>query len=401
MKTLTTGKISFQNLKRKPFRTIALMVVAGILAFVLFSGTILTLSLKNGLKSVEARFGADLIVVPLGYEGAQEAILLTGEPSYFYFDRTVEDKLSQVEGIEMLTTQFYLTSLGADCCDLPVQIIGYDPSSDFVIQPWICQRLSGGVEDGKLIVGSDIHLDNDLSVKFYDKVFPVAAQLDETGTGLDQSVFATQATIKDLFTHAKKKGMNFLSDTNPDTLISSVLIKAKDGYTVEQIMTNIRRKVDGVQIIKTQSMIAKLSQSLDKFTGFLYFFAAIALVMAPVLLSVVFSTSANERKKEFATLRILGATRKKLASILIRESLYIGGTGGTLGILLAAMFVFPFSLLISQSIGLPYIQPAPLLILAILLGTLLISLLIGPLASAYAAVKISRVDTYLAFREGE
>lgn len=401
MQALTPVKLSFQNLKRKPFRTIALMVVVGILSFVLFSGTLLTLSLKNGLKSVEARFGADLIVVPLGYEGAQEAILLTGEPSYFYFDKTVVDKLSEVKGIKELTTQFYLTSLGADCCDLPVQLIGFDPASDFVIQPWICQRFSGDLENGTVIVGSDIHLESNRSVKFYDKVYPVAAQLDETGTGLDQSVFTTQETIMDLFIRAKEKGMNFLSDTNPENLISSVLINIEDGYTVDQVMTNIRRTMDGVQIIKTQSMITNIAKSINSFVSFIYIFAAIALVIAPVLLAVVFSTTANERKKEFATLRILGATRKKLSAILIGESFYISTAGGILGIALAAAFVFPYSLLISSSIGLPYVQPSPLWILVILAGSLLISVLIGPIASAHAALKISRVDTYLTFREGE
>ncbi|GAE87904.1 ABC transporter permease protein [Acetivibrio straminisolvens JCM 21531] len=120
-----------------------------------------------------------------------------------------------------------------------------------------------------------------------------------------------------------------------------------------------------------------------------------------VILMVVFSASANERKKEFAIMRILGATKKKLAAILIWESLYISMSGGVIGTMLAAIFVFPFNVFIGDNIGLPYIQPSLLWIIAILLGTLLVAFSLGPIASAYFAVKVSRSQTYLTLREGE
>lgn len=398
---LTPHKLSRLNIKRKPFRTYALTIVVSVLSFVLFGGSMVSISLKNGLGGLEARLGADLIVVPLGHESDQKALLLTGKPSYFYFDAGIADKLRELDGISRLSTQFYLTALSASCCSVPVQIIGIDPASDFTITPWIKESIGGDIENGALIVGSDIQLEDNKHIRFFDKEYPVAARLDETGTGLDQSVFASIETIKDLYQRARQKGLNFLAGTDPEGSISTVLIKVKDGYGIERLITDIRRSMDGVQIIKTQGLIGSISSSLGNFISFFKLFAITFLVITLLILSVVFSATANERKKEFATLRLLGATRKRLAAILLWESLYISGTGGVIGTGMAAAIVFPFNVYIADRIGLPYLMPSPLWIATMLTGSLVAAVAVGPAASAYLAVKLCRPQTYLTFREGE
>ncbi len=400
-KTLTSSKISYLNLKRKPFRTFTLILVVAILSFVLFGGSILSFSMKRGLSSVEERLGADLIVVPLGHEQEQESILLTGEPSYFYFNREIVNKLKEADGIKELSTQFYLTSLSAACCSFPVQIIGFDPETDFSIQPWIRETVGGNLESGALIVGSDILIENGKHIKLFDKEYLVDARLDETGTGLDQSVFATMETIKDIYGHAKEKGLYFLEETDPSTSISSVLIKVKEGYNVDEVATNIRRGTDGIQIVKTKTLVTNISKSLNHFITSFYVFAGAFLIVTLVVLTAIFSASANERKKEFALLRIMGAAKEKLISILFWESLYISVIGSAIGIILAALLVFPFNTYIGDNIGLPYMQISPIWILTILIGTLLVAVGISIVASVYCTVKISRVDTYLTLREGE
>ena len=400
-KTLTSSKISYLNLKRKPFRTFTLILVVAILSFVLFGGSILSFSMKRGLSSVEERLGADLIVVPLGHEQEQESILLTGEPSYFYFNREIVNKLKEADGIKELSTQFYLTSLSAACCSFPVQINGFDPETDFSIQPWIRETVGGNLESGALIVGSDILIENGKHIKLFDKEYLVDARLDETGTGLDQSVFATMETIKDIYGHAKEKGLYFLEETDPSTSISSVLIKVKEGYNVDEVATNIRRGTDGIQIVKTKTLVTNISKSLNHFITSFYVFAGAFLIVTLVVLTAIFSASANERKKEFALLRIMGAAKEKLISILFWESLYISVIGSAIGIILAALLVFPFNTYIGDNIGLPYMQISPIWILTILIGTLLVAVGISIVASVYCTVKISRVDTYLTLREGE
>jgi putative ABC transport system permease protein len=123
--------------------------------------------------------------------------------------------------------------------------------------------------------------------------------------------------------------------------------------------------------------------------------------VAFIVLAAVFSGSIHERKKEFAVLRILGATRGKLTRIVLGESALAGASGGAAGIVLASLAVFPFSALISERLELPWLDAPLLRIILLGLGSLVLSTLAGPLASLYAALRISRAETYFTLREGE
>ena len=83
---LSLFNIAKTNIKRQPVRTFFLGLLIFVLAFVLFSGTFLMKSLNDGLSSLSDRLGADIIVVPQGYDGKIEGALLRGEPNTFYFD---------------------------------------------------------------------------------------------------------------------------------------------------------------------------------------------------------------------------------------------------------------------------------------------------------------------------
>jgi hypothetical protein len=73
--------------------------------------------------------------------------------------------------------------------------------------------------------------------------------------------------------------------------------------------------------------------------------------------------------------------------------------GAVMGILLAAMVIFPFSTLISGRLELPYLE-APLFNILALVFVPLSVRTTGPLASLYVALKISKAETYFTMREG-
>lgn len=399
-KPLTIGRLSVSNIKRKPLRTAGLIIIVALVACVVFAGGILSVSMKNGLENVKARFGADLMVVPLGYDEGAEGILLKGEPAYFYFDRSVEQQLRSVEGIKTVSAQFYLTSLSQDCCDIPVQFIGFDPDTDFTVQPWISEVYSRSIKDGELIIGYDITAD-DGHLKFFNQDYTVAARLEKTGTGLDGAVYANINTLVQLFSAAKASGLSFVGDVDPKASLSSVLIQTKDGYTPDEVAHNIHASIDGIQVIKTTSMMTGIADNLGSLIVFLYGFAALFLLAAFVMLTILFTLTAHERKKEFAILRVLGASSKKLSQLVLSEALFISGAGGIAGIAVAAAVVFSFNTYIGDQLHSPYLQPGLPVILGVALVSLVIAFGLGPLAAAYSAAKLNRREVYLTMREGE
>lgn len=397
----STFGIAYINVRNNLKRSIWLIILTGILSFVLFGGTILIQSLGNGLSNMKERLGADIMIVPVENESDFEAVLLKGEPSCFYFGRSLEQKVSGLEGVGSCTSQFYLTSLDAECCDTRVQIIGFDPETDFSVKPWISKVYDGELEEGAVVIGNDIHLENSDSIKLFGTEYKVAAKLDATGTGLDQAVYASTETIRGMYEAALLKGQRFLDDVDPDKSISTILIKAKEGTDRAGLIRNIRRELGGVKIIESQSMISGTAANMKEIAILLYVFAGLFLLTTIGVLVVVFSIIAGERKKEFAVLRTLGATKKKLARIVLSESVIISSIGGILGIIAAAAIVFPFQVYIGDKLGMPYLLPSPLILFLIFVAVLLTSFLIGPLTAASSAVKISRAETYITMREGE
>ncbi|MDR2344177.1 MAG: FtsX-like permease family protein [Spirochaetaceae bacterium] len=400
-KVFNTGLLSLENLKAKPFRTACLMVVTAALAFTLFGGAIIVLNLQQGLSAMTRRFGADLMVVPAGSGEKAQSVLLNGGHSYFYFDSGIADAVAKTEGIACASPQFFLASLSTDCCDEAVQLIAYDPASDFVVQPWIAEKHSNTVAEGQLVIGSKIIPRANGSIKLFNHEYPVAARLSDSASGLDTSIFMTMGTMRDLIDRAHAEKYNFLADSYGDNAISAVLVKADPLKNTTALAYTIRRENKGVEVLVSQGIFSRISGALSGLVSYMRIFSAAFWALAFIILAAVFSGSIHERKKEFAVLRILGATRKKLAGIVLGESFLAGIAGSAAGIVLASLAIFPFSTLIGERLELPYLD-APLSGIALLVpGSLGLSALVGPLASLYSALRISGAETYFTMREGE
>ena len=395
-------KLPFRNLTRKPVRTGAMVLLVMFLAFSIFSGSVVVTSLRRGLDSLETRLGADIIVVPDSAKSKVNlnTMMVQGVPGYFYMDKAYFDKVSQIEGIEQISAQYYLASVSAGCCSIPVQLVGFDPDTDFSIQPWIRQSYSKELGDEDVLIGCNIENEPGGTITFYGVDCHVAGQLDETGTELDNAVYANANTIKSLIKASEDLGMNVLTQSNPDTLISSILIKVKDGYSIEGVMNDINIHVRRVQAVQTKQMLSGVAEGLTHVSDIVRLLIAAVWVLALAIMIIAFSMLVNERKKEFAVLRVIGTSRSMLARIVLSESLLIGVIGGLLGIGIAALFVFPFSGFIETELGLPFLLPEAGWIVKTGIATLAASVLAGPLTSAFSAYCLSRVDTGTILREG-
>jgi putative ABC transport system permease protein len=400
-KSFSLSSLPIYNIVQRPYRTIGLIVLAALMAFVIFAGSVLTISLKNGLDCLKTRFGADLIVIPEENNSQFEGILLKGEPSYFYMDKSYVEQIAKINGVAQASPQFYLASTGNDCCDVAVQIIGFDSETDFSVQPWINEVYKGELTEGAVIVGSDISIAEDETITFFGRSHPIAAQLAKTGTGLDSAAFAATATIIEMMNDSVEKGFNFIGSDNPNNIVSSVLIKAEAGYDLAQIKRDILYNIKGVKVVEKQNVMTDISDNIKSFSSLMYIFAVMFLVLAVITLNIVFSVSTNERKKELALLRTIGFTRKRLAGLLHKESFLICAIGWLIGAIVAAVVVFPFSTAIEVGFGMPYLSPSALQILLVLIISMLITIGAGTLASAYSALRISYLQIGFLLKEGE
>lgn len=369
-------------------RYLGLVTVVTVLGTVLLSGMIIIISLRNGINCLEERMGADLMIVPLGEESKTESILIKGEPGYYYLEKDVADKLNSadIEGIEKYACQFYLVSSNQGCCDIPVQFIGIDEKEDFTVQPWIKETLEKDVlTDGSIVVGSDIDVPEDGKIKFFGRYYTIGAQLEETGTGLDQAAFSNMNTIRDLYDAAKKKGFTFIDGIDPDNNISTILIRVSEGYTPAEVKHNIRASIDGLQVIETKSMTNSVENSLSAFVIMLYILLIVIFVLSLVILSVVFKLSVYERTAQLLLMRSIGATGRQIKSLILLDAFVVSVIGTIIGVVITSLVVFPFRTAISSAVAIPFLFPGLTKMILIYISAVVISVLSGPVSAYISA----------------
>ncbi len=400
---MSIRKLLFFNIVRRPLRTFALLFICIVMSAAVFGGAVISASLQNGINSLEQRLGADIIVLP---ESASEKvklenILLQGTPGYFYMDKNIENTLAGVDGVDKLSAQYFLVSANAECCTVQVQIIGFDDETDFSVKPWLSEAYSGSLGRNEIVVGSGLSTRVGHTLKLYGVECKAVGKLESTGTGLDTAVYASADTVRDLIKAAESKGISVLSKQSPDDVISSVYIKVKDGYDIDEVAANINLGIDGVQAVRTKSMLTGTADKLSVISGSVTVLIIAVWVLSAVIMLIVFTALVNERKREFAVLRAVGFSRRKLGTQVMSETLVICLIGAVIGIAIASAVVFPFSRLIETQSGLPFLSPGILTSLgyaALAFGAVILT---GPLASVYSAYRLSRVDTAKILREGD
>lgn len=390
-----------RNILKKPLRSAALIIIAAFLAFSAFGGSLMVMSLSNGLDSLSARLGADIVVVPYAATSkvSYDSVIIQGKPGQFYMDAQYYDEIqNDIEGIDKITAQFYLASAKASCCSARLQIIGFDPATDFSVQPWIAKSYTKALSEFDAVVGSDVTPNADMTIEIYGKTLRVQAVLEKTGTELDSAMYVNTATMKQLILAHNEKNPNQERAVNPDKVVSSVLIKVADGYDIDDVVSDINLHVRQVKAIRTQNMISDVSDSLSGVSGMIGVLMVAVWGLSVIIMAIAFTMMMHERKKEFAVLRVLGASRARLAGFVFIENALLTLTGGLCGVVITVLMTLLFNGLIEQSIGLPFLLPGVGTICLAGLLTLLVTVAAGALTAAASAYTISKMDTGLILR---
>ncbi|MHB1326140.1 MAG: ABC transporter permease [Thermoleophilia bacterium] len=400
MKRLGLLYLGAQNLRRKPFRSFVTIAVVGLAAGTLFSATLLIGSVDRSLEVGMERLGADLLVVPAGYQESGQAALITGAPTSFYMDGGILNQVKNISGVSQASPQLFIESMvSSQCCTGHVQLVGYDPGSDFVVSPWLKDNLQRQLNQDEVVIGSLILANKGEQVHFYGHNFNVAGVLDATGMGVDESVFMSLDTAYLMAQESAQVAESPL-DVKPGQ-ISSVLVKKAPDTNVDQLAQRIKTSVPGTTIITAN----ELSRSVtDRIAGFKRGFIAvdaIVWIMSLLTIAAIFSMIVNERQREIGLLRAMGSSRQFVFRLMLAEAVFLTAAGGIAGIFVGGAALFIFKAIITSSLGIPYLWPPLLTFVKLMVITMLLSIVSGAVASLYPALSSSRLEPYAAIRRGE
>ncbi len=401
MKDLKTLGLAKKNIANKPGRTYGMMILTGILCFILFLSSFLILSLKNGMTSLSNRMGADIIVVPEGYDSKITGAILRGEPNSFFFDASIAQRVKDIDGVEKVSPQLFLATLSAGCCSFPIQIIGIDLEQDFIVTPWLEKQVKLPLKEGEIVVGSNISGDYQSNVKFFNQPFAIKGRLAKTGMGFDNSIFMSMEDTKKLAKEYEKILGHPIA--KQDNLISSVMVKVQKGVEPKEVFRNISREFKGESVypLLAKQMMSNVSENMQSLLMYIYALIALLWILAFFVLTLVYSISIKERKREFAMFRILGATKKKLKSICLTEILLINSTGALCGSFFSFIIAILFGTAFSQTLKMPFLAPNLGELFLILFLTVMIGSLLGPAASILSLNKMEKMEMGLLLREND
>ena len=228
----------------------------------------------------------------------------------------------------------------------------------------------------------------------------MVASLDQTGTGLDTAVYANMNTIQALMAGSQAEGFDYFGGADPQRTISSIMVKVKDGCSIESVANDINIHVRHVEATQAKTMVSSIAGGLTNVSRIIGGLTAMIWALAIVILILAFVMISHERTREFAILRVMGASQRMLSGLLRWEAAFISLVGAVLGVAVGALVVFPFSSLIRGKLDLPYLMPGSGVVLGLLVGSVVLAVAAGSLTSAISAYRISRIDTGLILREG-
>ncbi len=390
-------RIAFRNILFYKSRNIGILVMVAIFAFVLLVVSIVINSIQIGINSAGERMGADIMVVPKGYEGELVEVLLRSEPSTFYFEEDQRERLEMLSAVEKASSQLYIESLNASCCSLPVQIIGVDFKNDFVVTPWISVGGKKVPQNGEVVIGYLVEAQPGDSIILYGTEFPVTARLAQTGTGFDSSVFMTMETAKSMIGNSEQKALH-VAASSPEA-VSCYMVDVVQEMDMEEAAAQIETLLPGAKAMISNQLLGNMSGILRIVKILVLLVLILLWIMVATILGVVFHVSIKERKGELGLYRLLGYSKKKIAWLLLNESLLLSIAGSACGIFCGCIVVFPFKNLIAASIELPYKSLSLEAILWYIFFCMFLAIATGCLSSLLAFGKIKRIETILLVKE--
>jgi putative ABC transport system permease protein len=397
---MSLTKLALKNITGSRFRSWVVALCALLVAAFVLSTTLIIRGAENSLRLANERLGADIIVVPQGAETTVESALLMGVPAEVWMPAENLERIAAVPGVNQVSPQLYLSTLeDAVCCSAPSMfLVAYDPATDFTLRPWLEETVGGSLKLGEAIGGTFVFTpklaDN---ILLYGYFITLRANMEPTGTGIDQSMFFTFDTAQDISRISQSRAEQPLE--LPDGEISAVMVRVEDGADPHEVALDIVQQVEGVSPIESPNLFLTYRQQLTGLLRSILLVLGITWVLSVLLIGLVFSMAAYERRRQLGVLRALGATRRFVMQTLLTEAGVLALVGGLLGVVMATLSIYFLRQPIVNSFGIPFLFPALPSLLAqitIGIGLALISVTLAALVPAY---RISHEEPADAMRE--
>ncbi|MCR4761473.1 MAG: ABC transporter permease [Oscillospiraceae bacterium] len=389
---MNTARYAFQVISHSRFRSITVFLLVFVTTVCVFGTALFTDNIRTGADRIYGNTGTDLYIVPQEYLEDTKDLLFKGKACMIPFKTDVYDKIAELDGAEAVSRQLYLETLELSCCAVGgLQVIAFDPETDFAVRKWTDQTQQLGSDE--ILAGSAGAFSVGETVDLFGRTFTVAGILEETGMGYDQSLFLTYEAADDITSSAEYSYM-FGEKTG---LVSMLLIRQKAGTDLAALTKSVKTALDGsgLAAYAIDDLTAGMKSNIRTLTAAVRIMNVFAVVIASVSLFAMVTLTFHQRRKTAGSLLSVGCTKGQILKLFSAEYLCLFVLGAAAGILLVCILLLPLHDVIKTALELPYKLISPGGAAVITAKTLLIDLAMLAAALSFTFRKIMKTEPAL------
>lgn len=217
----------------------------------------------------------------------------------------------------------------------------------------------------------------------HDHEWTVVGILKETGTPVDRVVFINLDSFYRIADHAG----GLIPETGEPGL-STILLFPKPGFHKATLLARLN-KASNVQVAEVASQMSNLFAIVGNIDSVLFLMAVLTVIIGVVAILVAIYNSMNERRREIAILRALGAKVRFVVATIVAESTLLAFLGGLVGVLLGHGLIALLTPLLRET---AHLAPNALRFEVTELLVLFLVTAVGALAGFIPAMKAYRTD---------
>lgn len=397
-------KLIWRNITRRRSQSILTVAITLLTTFIFILVFAVYLLTNKGLALSRERMGADAMLIPRYAVADDSDLLFTAIPENTYMPKEVLEDAKKLPGIAAMSPQFYAQTLSLSCCDAgeEARIIGFDPKTDFIVQPYMEKLKINELEDNQLVMGSDFDNKGLLSINYLmlGRMCKIVGIMEPTGTGMDSTIFLKMDNLREICLDSEILSKDW-EDKDPFEFISVIMIKLEEGMEPEAFAKAVEDSGIEAKCLLTGETIASLQKQLDLIMKILFVLWLTSLLIAGIALFGRFNALAKERRKEIGLLRAIGLKKSQVFSLIIGETCTLALIGGILSSIFAVIAIGPVIEALKDAFFLSTSIWSGSLALICALSGIALSLILGFLAAVIPAARSAALDPQEAISRGD
>ncbi|MEW6428671.1 MAG: FtsX-like permease family protein [Thermodesulfobacteriota bacterium] len=321
-------KLAVKNLERHRTRSLLTMLGIGASVAVLFSILSFNRGFEQGLSRELQRTGIHFMVVPSGCAHEVASLVLHGAVIPKFLDTGVIGHLRNVEGIDLIAPLLVaqVANPGRGGVDL---VYGMEMTALTALKPGWQIRGAVPASGDQILLGSEIA--GHYQVREGDRfdypdagvTLTVAGVVEPTGSQDDAFVYMELATAQKL-----------LGNPGGATAIG---VRVGEPEEMQTIIDRLSEKVPGIQIVTMGQVMNSISNLAASAKSLSLSVALIAVLISAVGVMNSILMAVFERTQEIGMMRAIGASRRDVFQIILKETVILALGGGLAGLIAAAL----------------------------------------------------------------